>query len=357
MTISSGQNYKRLHLNPVYMVLGFSLMFLAVMAIFSSSASAHGYIESPASRAALCKSGENTNCGNIQYEPQSLEAKGNFPAAGPADGEITGAGVFPELYEQTPTRWAKVDMNGGANTFTWKLTAAHATKEWKYYITKKGWDPSKPLARADLELFCSIDDGGKRPDFTVSHTCNVPTDRSGYNLILGVWEISDTGNAFYQVIDVNLNNNDGGGETPAPDTQAPTAPANLMSTSTTATSVALSWSAASDNVGVTGYDIYKGSTLAGSVAGSVLNYTVNGLTANTAYDFTVKAIDAAGNVSSASNVVTVTTSNAAATYPDWNAATSYVGGSKVTYNGVNYEAKWWTLGETPGEADVLKVLP
>lgn len=357
MTFSSTQASNRLQMKPVYMVLGFSLMLFAVMAIFSSSASAHGYIESPASRAALCKSGVNSNCGNIQYEPQSLEAKGNFPAAGPADGQITGAGAFPELYEQSAHRWEKVNMNGGANTFTWKLTAAHATKEWKYYITKKGWDSSKPLARADLELFCSIDDGGKRPDFTVSHTCNVPTDRSGYNLILGVWEIADTGNAFYQVIDVNLNNGGTGGTTPTPDTQAPTAPANLTSSNTTATSVALAWNASSDNVGVTKYEIYRGTTLAGSVAGSVLNYTVNGLTANTAYNFTVKAFDAAGNVSPASNAVTVTTSNAASTYPAWNAATSYVGGSKVTYEGVNYEAKWWTLGETPTGNNVWKVLP
>lgn len=35
----------------------------------------------------------------------------------------------------------------------------------------------------------------------------MPTDRNGYHLILAVWEIADTGNAFYQVIDVNLVNN------------------------------------------------------------------------------------------------------------------------------------------------------
>lgn len=339
MTFTSGQNYKRFHLKPLYMVLGFSFMFIAVMMIFSSSASAHGYIESPASRAVLCKSGANTNCGNIQYEPQSLEAPGNFPAAGPADGQITGAGAFPELYEQTPTRWAKVDMNGGANTFTWHLTANHATKEWKYYITKKGWDSSKPLARADLELFCYFDDGGKKPDVTVSHTCNVPTDRSGYNLILGVWEIADTGNAFYQVIDVNLNNA-GGGEGGS-DTQAPTAPTSLSATGTTTSSVSLAWNAANDNVGVTGYDIYSGTALVGSVSGSTLSYTVTGLTANTPYTFTVKAKDAAGNVSAASNSVSATTtSNPTNPNPgaaEWAANTAYQTGALVTYNGNTYE--------------------
>lgn len=342
MTFTSGQSSKRFHLKPLYMVVGFSLMFIAVMMIFSSSASAHGYIESPASRAALCKSGVNTNCGKIQYEPQSLEAPGNFPAAGPADGQITGAGIFPELYEQTPTRWAKVDMNGGANTFTWKLTANHATSEWKYYITKKGWDSSKPLARADLELFCSFNDGGKQPDFSVSHTCNVPTDRSGYNLILGVWEIADTGNAFYQVIDVNLNNGgsgEGGGNTS--DTQAPSTPASLRSTEATTSSVSLAWNAANDNVGVTGYDIFRGTTLAGSVSGSTLSYIVTGLTANTPYSFTVKAKDAAGNVSAASNSVSATTaSNPTTPNPGtttWAPNTAYQTGALVTYNGNTYE--------------------
>lgn len=94
-----------------------------------------------------------------------------------------------------------------------------------------------------------------------------------------------------------------------------------------------------------------------TVSGSTLQYTVTGLSPNTAYSFTVKAVDAAGNVSAACNIVNVTTPSAPVTYPAWNASTVYVGGDKVTYNGVNYEAKWWTLGETPGKADVWKVIP
>ncbi|WP_375143055.1 hypothetical protein [Paenibacillus sp. D2_2] len=65
--------------------------------------------------------------------------------------------------------------------------------------------------------------------------------------------------------------------------------------------------ASTDNVGVTNYDIYNGSTLAASVNGTTLTAVINNLTANTAYTFTVKAKDAAGNVSAASNAVTVTT--------------------------------------------------
>lgn len=90
------------------------------------------------------------------------------------------------------------------------------------------------------------------------------------------------------------------------DSEAPTAPSGLTSPSKTTTSVSLSWTGSTDNVGVTGYNVYNGSTLAGTVTGAT-TYTVSGLTANTAYSFTVKARDAAGNESAASNALNVTT--------------------------------------------------
>lgn len=89
------------------------------------------------------------------------------------------------------------------------------------------------------------------------------------------------------------------------DTQAPSAPAGLSASNITATSVSLSWTAATDNVGVTGYDVYQGNSIATSVTGTSANIT--GLTANTAYQFRVKAKDAAGNISGFSNTVNVTT--------------------------------------------------
>lgn len=89
------------------------------------------------------------------------------------------------------------------------------------------------------------------------------------------------------------------------DTTAPTAPTSLTASGTTTTTTNLSWTASSDNVGVTGYDVYQGSTLKATVTGT--SYSVTGLTASTAYTFSVKAKDAAGNISSASNVLSVTT--------------------------------------------------
>jgi|GEM_PF-2387053 len=89
------------------------------------------------------------------------------------------------------------------------------------------------------------------------------------------------------------------------DTQAPTAPTGLASSGKTNTSVSLSWTASTDNVGVTGYDVYKDGAFAASVTGTTA--TITGLASNTAYSFTVKAKDAAGNVSAASSALSVTT--------------------------------------------------
>jgi chitodextrinase len=97
-----------------------------------------------------------------------------------------------------------------------------------------------------------------------------------------------------------------------PDTTAPTAP-TLSATGTTSTTTNLSWTGATDNIAVTGYNVYRGTTLLGSTT-TATTYAVTGLTASTAYTFYVQAKDAAGNVSAASNTVSVTTLANTVTY-------------------------------------------
>jgi endoglucanase len=86
-----------------------------------------------------------------------------------------------------------------------------------------------------------------------------------------------------------------------PDTTAPSTPGNLRSTAQTASSISLAWDASTDNVGVTGYVLSNGQTATGTT------HTVTGLTPDTSYTFTVQARDAAGNLSGASNSITVKT--------------------------------------------------
>jgi hypothetical protein len=105
----------------------------------------------------------------------------------------------------------------------------------------------------------------------------------------------------YHADDISLDGPGGGGS----DSQAPSVPGGLRSTGKTSSSVSLAWNASTDNVGVTAYDIYRGSSQVLSVSGT--SATVSGLSPSTGHTFTVRARDAAGNVSSASNVVTVTT--------------------------------------------------
>jgi chitodextrinase len=101
------------------------------------------------------------------------------------------------------------------------------------------------------------------------------------------------------------NNDTGTTLAPAADSTAPTAPANLAVGAVTTSSVALSWTAATDNKGVAGYRVFRNGVQVASVTGT--SYTDTGLAAATGYGYTVKAYDAAGNVSAASNGVTGTT--------------------------------------------------
>ncbi|MFJ2028561.1 discoidin domain-containing protein [Streptosporangium sp. NPDC087985] len=87
------------------------------------------------------------------------------------------------------------------------------------------------------------------------------------------------------------------------DTQPPTAPTNLAYTESVPGQVKLTWNASTDNVGVTGYDIYANNALRGSVAGNVLTYT-DTQPVGTTVSYYVKAKDAAGNQSANSNTVT-----------------------------------------------------
>lgn len=158
--------------------------------------------------------------------------------------------------------------------------------------------------------------------------------------------------------------NSGGG---GGDTEAPTAPANLRSTGQTPSSATLAWDASSDNVGVTGYDVYVGDNQLS--VGTVTTVTVPGLSANTTHSFTVVARDAAGNVSGASDSVSVTLAGTdgtdgtdgggtgggdggteSGTCPsEWNSTSSYVPGDEVSFAGHKYTATFYATGPVPND--------
>src|SRR3989344_4461946 len=90
-----------------------------------------------------------------------------------------------------------------------------------------------------------------------------------------------------------------------PDTQAPTTPTNLSASAVSSSQINLSWTASTDNVGVTGYRVYRGGTQIASP--STTSYSDTGLSPSTTYSYTVAAVDGAGNISSQSTSAEATT--------------------------------------------------
>ncbi len=114
---------------------------------------------------------------------------------------------------------------------------------------------------------------------------------------------------------------------PATDTQKPTAPTNLTTNNITTNSFTLNWTASTDNVSVTGYNVYVNDVVIGSTTST--SYAVTGLTASTTYNVYVKAKDAAGNISDKSNTLSVNTSSVSYTAVV-NTTTSYEGSTTAT---------------------------
>ncbi|HUO50194.1 MAG TPA: fibronectin type III domain-containing protein, partial [Candidatus Paceibacterota bacterium] len=122
--------------------------------------------------------------------------------------------------------------------------------------------------------------------------------------------------------------------TPA-DTQAPTTPTNLSATAVSSSQINLSWTASTDNVGVTSYTIYRNGTQIGTSATN--SYNDSGLSASTQYSYTVSASDAAGNTSSQS------TSASAVTQMASGGGGGGGSGSLLTYGPDAYGTTWKPL--------------
>ncbi|MEU4210490.1 lytic polysaccharide monooxygenase auxiliary activity family 9 protein [Streptomyces sp. NPDC026206] len=188
-------------------IIGFGV---ACVSLFpAGSATGHGYTDSPTSRQVFCANGTVQNCGEIQWEPQSVEGLKGFPSRGPADGTICAGGNsrFAELDDPRAGNWPATKVAAGQSyAFRWKLSARHATTDFRYYLTNSSYDPARPLTRAALDTkpFLTVPYGGRIPDAIVTHEGTLPAGRTGKQLVVAVWTIADTGNAFYACSDVRF---------------------------------------------------------------------------------------------------------------------------------------------------------
>jgi subtilisin family serine protease len=182
-------------------------------------------------------------------------------------------------------------------------TAIHSTYPNDAYGVMQGTSMACPHVSGLAALIISRFQGNITPqqvfDRIVDNADNIDSENPSYLGKLGSGRI----NAFASL-----------GGSVVVDTEAPTSPTSLASSNVTESSVSLNWNAATDNIGVTGYDVYRnGSYLATS---SNTSYTATGLSASTTYSFYVKAKDGAGNESGASNTVSITTGDIVAVYCD-----------------------------------------
>ena len=206
-----------------------------------------------------------------------------------------------------------VTVNAAAGPFT--VTAPNTAVSYVGGATQTiTWDvagtTSNGVNCSNVDLLISTD-GGTTWSTLLAATPNdgnqavtIPNTAGTQNRIM----IKGTNHIFFDVSNTNFTITTGTGA----DTTAPSTP-TLSASGTTETSTYLSWTTSTDNVGVTGYNVYRGTTLITTVTGTA--YTAVGLSPSTAYSFTIRAKDAAGNLSVTSNTVNITT----------------LGGTTVTY--------------------------
>lgn len=200
----------------------------------SGTAFAHGTLSKPSSRVYSCYRGNPENptnpacaaakaIGGAQpfYDWAGINqaaANGNHQAVVP-DGELCSGGNSKYRgLDLNRSDWQTTPIRGDARgryTFEYKAPAPHATRDWKFYVTREGWQPGSPLRWADLEEFCTLGNVPLSGD-VYKLDCPLPK-RTGQHVIYNTWQRSDSAEAFYTCADVRFEG--GGGITPPPQWQ------------------------------------------------------------------------------------------------------------------------------------------
>ncbi|WP_294298656.1 reprolysin-like metallopeptidase [uncultured Chryseobacterium sp.] len=222
---------------------------------------------------------------NFRFTVRDNRAGGSGNNSDDAVITVNGtAGPFSVSSQNSATTYA----GGSSQTVTWNVAGT----------TANGVNAS------NVDILWSAD-GGNTWATLLSGTPNdgsqavtIPNSSTSTGRIM----VKGSNHIFFDINNANITVNAGSS---TGDLEAPTAP-TLSASGTTSTTTNLGWSGATDNVGVTGYDIYQGSSMIGSTSST--SYTVTGLSPSTTYSFSVRAKDAAGNTSTSSNTVSVTTS-------------------------------------------------
>ncbi|MEU9917555.1 lytic polysaccharide monooxygenase [Streptomyces sp. NPDC051001] len=217
---------------------------LALTALAAAPASAHGTMGDPVSRVAQCyaegpESPKSAACkaavaaGGTQalYDWNGIrigDANGRHQSLIP-DGKLCSANSdeFKGL-DLARADWPTTSVSSGPYTFKYRVTAPHKGT-FKVYVTKEGYDPAQPLAWDDLDLdhpvATATDPTATGGYYTFSGTL---PERSGAQVLYGIWQRSDSPEAFYSCSDVTFGGSGGSagagsesGVSPAPSASAP----------------------------------------------------------------------------------------------------------------------------------------
>lgn len=226
----------------------------------------------------------------------------DFPVTFPANSFSEGKVVF---------RAVGIEYNYFASVNTYRAVTVGASAVVRPAIVTQ---PTNQTATVGSSAAFSVVASGDALSYQWYKGGTPIAGRTNANLAFASVQTTDAGTYHVQVLnsagfvnssDVTLTVN------PALDTTPPSVPSGLGATSIGASSFILSWTASTDNVGVTGYEVSRGGTSLGVFAGTSVN--VSGLASSTGYQMTVRAQDAAGNWSPWSASLTVTTSGPGST--------------------------------------------
>jgi chitodextrinase len=157
------------------------------------------------------------------------------------------------------------------------------------------WDPSSDnVSVAAYAIYINNNYYSTATTGSTQYTCSGMTPNTTYNFTVRAY---DTSGNYSSSSNITV--------TTDADTEPPTAPANLQLVSKNSGSIALKWSASGDNSGISRYDVYRNDVKIGSI--TYTSYTDSTVLANSQYNYYVKAVDIAQNVSQASNTLGVST--------------------------------------------------
>ncbi|MEU3900556.1 lytic polysaccharide monooxygenase [Streptomyces sp. NPDC045251] len=193
---------------------------LALTTLAAAPASAHGSMGDPVSRVSQCHAEGPEN-------PKSAACKAAVAAGGTQalydwngirignaadkhqelipDGKLCSANdpAFKGM-DLARADWPATSVSSGSYTFKYRVTAPHKGT-FKVYITKPGYDPSKPLGWGDLDLSAPVatatDPAASGGFYTFAG--ELP-ERSGKHLLYAVWQRSDSPEAFYSCSDISF---------------------------------------------------------------------------------------------------------------------------------------------------------